>query len=159
MRLHIKPTIMAATALLVIVTTIGVAVTTNIIGSRVVEDLVDRRFHTIAESAAAEVSGLVGAAVGMLVEQRILAGQGALPLSDSQALGRRFAERLRQERRFAWISYGDPVTDRFVGATRRADGAIVVNRSEAAVDGAKPREAVTRSDGSWTAIPALSQKP
>ena len=159
MRLHIKPTIMAATAMLVIVTTFAVAVATNVIGSRVVEDLVDRRFHTIAESAAAEVSGLVGAAVGMLVEQRILAGQGALPLADSQALGRRFAERLRQERRFAWISYGEPITDRFVGANRRADGAIIVNRSEAAVEGGKPREAVTLSDGSWQTVPALNQKP
>src|SRR5215813_1931077 len=107
-RLRIKPTIMAATACLVVITTAGVAVATNVIGSRVVGDLVDRRFRTIAESAAEEVSGLVGAALGVLREQRILAAQGALPLDDSTALGRRFAERLRQERQLAWISYGDP---------------------------------------------------
>jgi len=157
-RLRIKPTIMAATACLVVVTTAGVAVATNIIGSKVVEDLVDRRFRTIAESAAAEISGLVGTATGVLREQRILAVQGVLALDDSTALGRHFAERLRQEDRLAWISYGDPRGDRLVGATRRPDGSIMLNHSEAAIDAGVPHEAVAEPDGTWLALP-LYKKP
>ena len=149
---------MTAAACLVVVTTAGVAVATNLIGSRVVQDLVDRRFSTIAESAAAEVSGLIGTAVGVLQEQRSLAAQGALPLDDSAALGRRFAERLRQQRQLAWISYSDPNGDRFVGATRRADGAIIINHSEATIDGGVPQEAIAAADGTLAAI-AERKKP
>jgi adenylate cyclase len=156
-RLRIKPTIMAATACLVVVTTAGVAIATNVIGSRVVEDLVDRRFRTIAESAATEVSGLVGAAVGVLREQRILAAQDALPLDDSTALGRRFAERLRQASQLAWISYGDPKGDRFVGVTRRPDGSVMINHSEAEIDAGVPHEAVAKPDGTWIALPAFKK--
>ena len=91
MRLRIRPTLMAATAFLVVATTAAVAVAINSLGSRIVEDLVDRRFQTIAESAAAEVANLVDTATGVLREQSALAAQGLLPLGDSAALGRRFA--------------------------------------------------------------------
>jgi adenylate cyclase len=147
---------MAATAFLVVATTAAVAVAINSLGSRIVEDLVDRRFQTIAESAAAEVANLVDTATGVLREQSALAAQGLLPLGDSAALGRRFAERLRQQPQLAWISYGDAEHDRFVGATRRADGVLLVNYSDAAVDGGRPIEAMAQADGGW--LPVTDQK-
>jgi adenylate cyclase len=42
--------------------------------------------------------------------------------------------------------------DRFVGATRWAEGSIVVNHSEAGVDGGRPREAVALADGGWQPV-------
>jgi adenylate cyclase len=159
MRLRIRPTLMAATVCLVVVVTAAVAVATHWLGSRIVEELVDRRFQTVAESAAAEVAGLVKAATGVLHEHRALASQGLLPLDDNTALGRRFAERLRQQPQLAWISYGDPVRDRFVGATRRTDGVLLVNHSEAAVDGGQPSEAIAQADGSWLAVTGQERKP
>ena len=150
---------LAATACLVVVTTAAVAVAINSLGSRIVEDLVDRRFQTIAELAAAEVAGLVEAATGVLREQRALVAQGLLPLEDSAALGRRFAERLRQQPQLAWISYGDAERDRFIGATRRADGALLVNHSDAAIDGGRPSEAVAQADGSWLQAAGEKKKP
>ncbi|HTO84624.1 MAG TPA: adenylate/guanylate cyclase domain-containing protein [Methylomirabilota bacterium] len=158
MRLRIRPTLMVAAACLVVVATAAVAVAVNNVGSRIVEDLVDRRFKTIAESAAAEVADLIGGATSVLREQCAMAAQGLLPLDDSAALGRRFAERLRQQPQFAWISYGDGERDRFVGATRRAD-VIVVNRSERAVDGGQPSEAVAQADGSWTPVTGQQRAP
>src|SRR5215831_4239356 len=149
---------MAAAACLVVVATAAVAVAVNNVGSRIVEDLVDRRFKTIAESAAAEVADLIGGATSVLREQCAMAAQGLLPLDDSAALGRRFAERLRQQPQFAWISYGDGERDRFVGATRRAD-VIVVNRSERAVDGGQPSEAVAQADGSWSPVTGQQRAP
>jgi adenylate cyclase len=147
---------MAATACLVVVTTAAVAVAINVLGSRIVEDLVDHRFRTIAESAAAEISNSIEVATGVLREQRALAAQGLLPIGDSAALGRRFVERLRQQPQLAWISYGDPERDRFVGATRRPDGALLVNHSDATIDGGRPSEVVALADGSW--LPASGPK-
>ncbi|MGE0649289.1 MAG: adenylate/guanylate cyclase domain-containing protein [Alphaproteobacteria bacterium] len=156
MRLRIRPTFMAAAACLIIATTAAMAVAINILGGRIVEGLVDRRFQTIAESATAEVAGLVETATGVLREQRTLATQGLLPLDDSAALGRRFAERLREQPQLAWISYGDPERDRFVGATRTAGGALLVNHSDASIDGGRPSEAKAQADGSW--LPVIDQK-
>jgi adenylate cyclase len=150
---------MAATACLVAVTTAAVAVAINGLGGRIVEDLVDRRFQTIAESGATEIDGLVEGAAGVLREQRALAAQGLLPLEDSGALGRRFVERLRQEPQLAWISYGDREHDRFVGATRRTDGSLLVNRSDAAIDGGRPEEAVAQADGSWLLVGGPKKPP
>ena len=144
---------MAAAACLVVATTAGIAIATTIIGSRLVEDLVDRRFKTVAESTASEVSALVGIAVGNLREQQLAALRGLQSLDDSLELGRRFAERLRQAKRLAWLSYGDAAHDRFVGATRRADGTIVINRSEPAVDRGRPQEVAVQADGSLLPIP------
>src|SRR5262245_38530148 len=143
---------MTAAACLVVVATAAVAVAINNLGSRIIEDLVDRRFHVVAESAAAEIGDLIGVATGVLREQRTMATQGLLPLDDSEALGRRFAERLRQQPQLAWISYGDIDRDRFVGATRQADGIVVVNHSEVAIDGGRPSEAVAQADGSWLPV-------
>jgi adenylate cyclase len=133
-------------------TTAALAVAVNWFSSRIVENLVDRRFQTIAESAAAQVSGLIDTATGVLREQRSLAAQGLLPLDEPMALGRRLAERLRQQPRLAWISYGSSERDRFVGATRRPDGSILVNHSEAAINDGRPSEAVALPDGHWVAV-------
>jgi adenylate cyclase len=143
---------MSAAACLVIATTAGVAVATNIIGSRVVEDLVNRRFETVARSTASQVSELVGIAVNALRGQRQEAMRGLLALEDSVALGRQFAERVRPTKRVAWISYGDAVHDRFIGATRRPDGAIGINISDPAVNGGRPEEMVVQPDGSLLTV-------
>jgi hypothetical protein len=67
--------------------------------------------------------------VRALKELRHLAELDLLPLDDSEAFGRRLAERLREDSRLAWINHGDLARDRFVGATRLAEGAILVNFS------------------------------
>jgi len=149
---------MAAAACLVVATTAGIAITTTIIGSRLVEDLVDRRFKTVAESTASEVSALVGIAVGVLREQQLAAARGLQSLDDSLELGRRFAERLRQAKRLAWLSYGDAAHDRFVGATRLQDGTIVINRSEPAVNRGRPTELAIQDDGSLRPV-STAAKP
>ncbi len=104
MRLRIRPTLMAVTTCLVLATTAALAVTISSLGSRIVEELVDRRFQTIAESAAVEIAGVMDAATGVLREQTRLAAKDLLPFDNNAELGRRFAERLRQERQLAWIS-------------------------------------------------------
>jgi adenylate cyclase len=158
-QLRIRPTLMAVTTGLVVVTAAALAAAISTLGSRIVEELVDRRFQTIAESAAVEIAGVVDAATGVLHEQRRLAAHDLLPFDNSAELGRRFAERLRQERQLAWISYGEPERDSFVGATRRADGFLLVNRSEAGIDNGQPSEIVEQADGSWKPLGGPRKKP
>ena len=159
MRLRIRPSLMAATAGLVIATTAAIGLAVGHLSGHIVEDLVDRRFRTIAEAAAADVAAQVKVATGVLHEQQTLAAEGLLPLDDATALGRRFAERLRQQPQLAWISYGDRNRDSFVGATRLGDGTILVNHSDGTVDGGRPHEAVALPDGAWRAIQSRRRKP
>jgi len=158
-QLRIRPTLMAVTTGLVVVTAAALAAAISSLGSRIVEELVDRRFQTIAESAAVEIGGVVDAATGVLHEQIRLAAHDLLPFENRAELGRRFAERLRQERQLAWISYADPESDAFVGATRRADGLLLVNRSEGAIDNGQPSEIVEQADGSWKPVGGPRKKP
>ncbi|HEY7687931.1 MAG TPA: adenylate/guanylate cyclase domain-containing protein [Dongiaceae bacterium] len=144
---------------LVVVTASALAAAISNLGSRIVEELVDRRFQTIAESSAVEIAGVMDAATGVLHEQIRLASHDLLPFDNSAELGRRFAERLRQERQLAWISYGEPERDSFVGATRRADGFLSVNRSENGIDNGRPSEIVEQADGSWKPVGGEGKKP
>src|SRR6185295_14986620 len=137
---------MSAAAILVVATTVAIALAANVIGSHMLEREVDRRFTTIAHAAAGEISGLIGTAVSTLREQRVEAAQSLLPLDDGIALGRQFGERLRQQQQLAWLSYGDAARDRFVGATRRPDGSILINRSEPHVNGGVPVETEIGAD-------------
>ena len=150
---------MSAAACLVIATTAGVAVATNIIGGKVVEDLVGRRFEIVAKSTASELSALVGIAVNLLRGQRQKALQGLLPLEDSLALGRQFAEQLRPAKRLAWLSYGDAVHERFIGATRRGDDAIVINLSDPVVREGRPEEMLAQPDGRLIAVTSQAKPP
>jgi adenylate cyclase len=149
---------MAVTTGLVVVTAAALAAAISTLGSRIVEELVDRRFQTIAESAAVEIAGVVDAATGVLHEQTRLAAKDLLPFDNSAELGRRFAERLRQERQLAWISYGESDRDSFVGATRRADGLLIVNRSEGGIEDGQPSEIVELADGSWKPVGGSRKK-
>ena len=46
-----------------------------------------------------------------------------------------------------------------VGATRQAAGVIVVNYSEATIDGGRPSEAVAQADGSWLPVTGQKKQP
>lgn len=79
---------------------------------------------------------------------------GLLPLDDLDALGAQMAERLRYLENFAWISWGAEADGQFVGARRRDDGAIILNRSNPAVADGKPAEWIVHPDGTREQIPA-----
>jgi hypothetical protein len=74
---------------------------------------------------------------------------GLLPLDEPARLGRKLAERLRQEPHLAWISDVDLARNRFVGATRRSDGAIMINIAATDVGSGVPSERIALPDGSW----------
>jgi adenylate cyclase len=115
-----------------------------------IEELAERHFAAVSAATAREVRGLLAPARTVLEESRTRAQRGLLAVDDPEALGDQLVERLRYERGIAWLSYSDQATGRFVGAWRRGDGAIVLNRSAPDVDGGRPTEVVVGPDGRRT---------
>jgi adenylate cyclase len=105
-----------------------------------IRELADTHFRAISGATALQVRGLVEPAVLILEEFRAETQRGLLPIDDLDRLGEHFVERLRYARGLAWVSYSEQATGRFVGAWRRGDGAVVLNRSAPDVDGGRPYE-------------------
>ncbi len=77
---------------------------------------------------------------------------GRMPLDDHDAMAAYLAERLRVINDVAWISWGEERNGRFVGARRREDGAIIINRSDPSIHGGIPEERLVHLDGSLEPI-------
>jgi adenylate cyclase len=159
LQLRLRPTLLVATAALVVATTTAGGAIFQYYAGAMVERLLERQLDTVAGGAAVQVEALFDDATRTLRELRHSAELNLLPLDDPAALGRRFAERLREDARLAWISHGDLVRDRFVGATRLADGAILVNWSQPDIAGGVPAEQIALADGGWRAAGLPHKKP
>jgi adenylate cyclase len=128
------------------IVTVG-AVTSN----RSIRDLEERYFRATSTAVGGEVRPYLEPAVVTLGDTRDQALAGRVRLDDPDDLGRYLASRLRHLPTVAWLSYSDDETGRFVGAWRRDDGAIILNRSSPTVNGGKPVEVEIRDDG--TTVP------
>jgi len=159
LQLRLRPTLLVATASLVVATTTAGGAIFQYYAGAMVERLLERQLDTVAGGAAVQVQALFDAAARTLRELRHSAELNLLPLDEPAALGRRFAERLRADPRLAWISHGDLAHDRFVGATRLADGTILVNWSQSDVAGGVPAERIALADGSWREAGRPPKKP
>jgi hypothetical protein len=126
MQFRLRPTLLSATATLIVATMAVTGLLLQHYVGRMVERLLIRQFDTVAGGAAVQIDALFENAVGLLVEERARAELGLLPLDEPDRLGRALAERLRQEPHVAWISHGDLAHNRFVGANRQTDGTLAV---------------------------------
>ena len=115
--------------------------------SQSIEELAAQHFAVVSTATAREVRGVLAPATTVLQELRTRAQRGLLTVADADSLGEHLVERLRFERSVAWLSYSDQETGRFVGAWRRSDGAIILNRSVPYVDNGRPTEVVVDPDG------------
>jgi len=100
----------------------------------------------IAQGTAEEVRALLEPAEPTLEELRLLAERGLIPIADPDELAEHFAVRFRFRTRFDWLTYGDE-SGRFTGAERRADGAVLLNRSWVSSQGGRLREELVLPDG------------
>ncbi len=115
-----------------------------------VQELAERHFAVVSTATAREVRAVLAPASTVLQELRTGARRGLLATEDPAILGEHLAERLRYERGIAWLSYSDQATGRFVGAWRRPDGTIILNRSSPDVDDGRPTEVIVELDGRHT---------
>ena len=149
MQFRLRPTLLTATAALIVATMAVTGLLLQHYIGQMIERLLTRQFDIVAGGAAMQVETVFDNAVNVLESHEARAALGLLPLDEPDRLGRELAERLRQEPHLAWISYGDLARNRFVGATRRPDGAIMVNIAAADVGSGVPSERIALPDGSW----------
>jgi adenylate cyclase len=159
MQFRLRPTLLAATAALTVATMAVTGLLLQHYIGQMIERLLSRQFDIIAGGAAVQVETLFDSAVNVLETHAARAALRLLPLDEPDRLGRELAERLRQEPDLAWISYGDLARNRFVGATRRRDGAIMVNIAAVDVGNGVPSERIALPDGSWRPAGLPPRKP
>ncbi len=120
--------------------------------SNAAQDLKERHYKLVSEATSLEVRRLLEPVPRILFEYRTLARRGMLPIEDPMALGKLLAERLRTRTFLGWISYSDRATGRFVGAWRREDGAIVINRSRPDINHGRASEWILDEQGVLTPL-------
>ncbi|MBA2448763.1 MAG: hypothetical protein H0V51_12135 [Chloroflexi bacterium] len=146
-RLSLRTTLLTLLVGLLILTVVSLAGLFDVNTSRSVAELEARYFRTISLAISGEVAAFLDPALPILQELSAGAQHGRVPVEDLDRLGEELVERLRYRKPLAWLSYGEQTTGRFVGAWRRADGAIVLNRSAPDVDGGRPFEMEVTDDG------------
>lgn len=112
--------------------------------------LKQREFAVANSTAAGEIRRLLDdPALRIFDEYTHRAQLGILPVHDTLALGREFAERLRAHPQLAWISYSDAATGDFTGVRRdEKNGDIIINRASQSVNRGLPAELLVGRDGS-----------
>jgi adenylate cyclase len=108
--------------------------------------LTEQEFAIANASTTSQIGNFLDDPASRLLDELALrARRGMLSLNEDDALGFNLAERLRVNGDLAWISYSDAATGHFVGVWRRADGAVILNRS---TPGQGPaREEIVTPDG------------
>ena len=131
-----------------LVTTVGaIAFVGATIQSRSVEALQERTIAATTLIIGFVMSSQVAPTRPLLEEMQGLAERGRLDVDDPSALGDYLVERLRYQPEVAWLTYSDEATGRFVGARRFAADGVILNVSEPAIIGGRPRELEVTVDG------------
>ncbi len=146
-RLSLRLALVSLLVGLLLLTVASLAGVAHISADRASQELEARSFRIAALAISAQLGSFLEPALPLLQEARAQTLRGRLPLYDPDGLQDYLVERLRHQRGIGWFSYSEHATGRFVGAWRRADGAIVLNRSDPAVDGGLPSELEVRPDG------------
>jgi adenylate cyclase len=125
---------------LLLVTVISLARVAQTSMSRIVGDMESRLFTIGALAIGAQIDAFFAPAPPLLEDLADQARRGGLHVDDPDELSDYLVSRLRRSPTVGWLSYSDQATGRFVGAWRRDDGAIILNRSTPDVDGGRPTE-------------------
>jgi adenylate cyclase len=146
-RLSLRFTLLSLLVGLLLLTVASLALVAHFSANRASQELEARSFRIAALAISSQLGSYLEPAIPLLQEARLQALRGRLPVDDPEAVGDYLVERLRHQRGVGWFSYSDHATGRFVGAWRRADGAIILNRSSPDVDGGLPSEFEVTPDG------------
>ena len=138
--LRLRPTLLSLVLGLLVATVVAIGAIAFLKTSDSIETLAGQQFAAVTHATVERVQTLASAAPRILLEYEAQAHRGILPLNDLEALGMRFAERLRQNPDLAWIGYADVATNTFLGATRRAGDAIRIYTARPGVNGGVPVE-------------------
>jgi adenylate cyclase len=151
-RTHFRRPTLRATLLtllvgLLLVTVLSIATVALLGVSRIVDEMETRTFTVGALAIGTQVDAFFAPTVPLLQESVEQVQRNRLRVDDTEDLSEYLVGRLRRARSVGWLSFSDQATGRFIGAWRRADGAIILNRSRPDVDGGRPFEVEVTPDG------------
>ena len=146
-RLSLRLTLVSLLVGVLLSTVVSLATVAQVSIGGIVAEMEARSFSISALAMAAQVNAYVGPATPVLDELVDQARRGQPSVDDADGLADFLVARLRRAPTVGWLSFSSDATGRFVGAWRRADGAIIVNRSAPDVDGGRPSEVEVTDDG------------
>ncbi len=146
-RPSLRTTLLTLLVGLLLTTVFSLAAVVQVGVSRIVDEMESRSFTVGALAVGTQVDAFFAPTLPLLQESVEQVQRSRLRVDDVEDLSEYLVGRLRRARSVGWLSYSDEATGRFVGAWRRADGAIILNRSRPDVDGGRPFEVEVTSDG------------
>ena len=114
------------------------------------EDIELRYGRTSTFAVTESLRRTLAPAAPYLTEARLRVERGQIAVDDPSALADYLIDKVRYRPDIAFFYYGDQAAGRFIGAWRRDDGAIVLARSSADVDGGRRSEWEVGLDGRLT---------
>ncbi|MDP8921299.1 MAG: hypothetical protein M3O34_00240, partial [Chloroflexota bacterium] len=149
-RLSLRLTLVSLLVGLLLATVISLATVAQLSVGGIVAEMEARSFGISALAIGAQVDAYVKPALPVLDELLEQTERGRPSIDDADAIAELLIGRLRHAPTIGWLSFSSQADGRFVGAWRRADGAIILNRSAPDVDGGRPSEVEVAADGRRT---------
>ena len=146
-RPSLRTTLLTLLVGLLLVTVLSLATVAQAGVSRIVDEMAGRSFTVAALAIGTQVDAFFGPTLPLLLESVEQVQRNRLRIDDVEDLSEYLVGRLRRAQSVGWLSFSDQETGRFVGAWRRPDGAIILNRSRPDVDGGRPFEVEVTPDG------------
>jgi adenylate cyclase len=146
-RPSLRTTLLTLLVGLLLVTVLSLATVAQAGVSRIVDEMAGRSFTVGALAIGTQVDAFFAPTLPLLLESVEQVQRNRLRVDDLEDLSEYLVGRLRRAQSVGWLSYSDQATGRFVGAWRRQDGTIILNRSHPDVDGGRPFEVEVTPDG------------
>jgi adenylate cyclase len=146
-RPSLRTTLLTLLVGLLLVTVLSLATVAQIGVTRIVDEMESRTFTVGALAIGTQVDAFFMPTVPLLQESVEQVQRNRLRVDDVEELSEYLVGRLRRSQSVGWLSFSDQATGRFVGAWRRPDGAIILNRSRPDQDGGRPFEVEVTPDG------------
>ncbi|MCC6177360.1 MAG: hypothetical protein IT305_18830 [Chloroflexi bacterium] len=146
-RLSLRVTLVSMLLGLLVLTAASFATAAHFSASRVVDELQARVYRVAVLAVESRLDAYLDPALPFLVDAQRRFERNLLQTDDQIAIQSYLIDQLRLARTVGWLSFSHQASGRFIGAWRRDDGAVVLNRSDPVVDGGRPTEyEVTPSD-------------
>lgn len=146
-RPSLRTTLLTLLVGLLLVTVLSLATVAQAGVSRIVDEMAGRSFTVGALAIGTQVDAFFAPTLPLLQESVEQVQRNRLRVDELEELSEYLVRRLRNSQSVGWLSYSDQETGQFVGAWRRDDGAIILNRSRPDVDGGRPFEVEVTPDG------------
>jgi adenylate cyclase len=146
-RPSLRTTLLTLLVGLLLATVLSLATVAQLGVSRIVDEMESRSFTVGALAIGTQVDAFFAPTLPLLQESVEQVQRNRLRVDDIEELSEYLVGRLRRSPSIGWLSYSDQATGRFIGAWRRDDGVIILNRSHPDVDAGRPFEVEVTPDG------------